>query len=126
MTDLIRINKFLADSGLCSRRKADELISMGKITINGQTITGPLVGISTLGELISKILIFLFPIAATILVFVFIWGGYDYMMSKGNPEKVKAGQAKITTGLIGFIIIVAAYMIVRVIAKIFGLGSGIL
>ncbi len=32
----IRINKFLSESGFCSRRKADEYIERGKVTINGQ------------------------------------------------------------------------------------------
>ncbi len=32
----IRIQKIIADSGLCSRRKAEELISRGKVTVNGR------------------------------------------------------------------------------------------
>ncbi len=32
----IRINKYLAMSGICSRRDADKLIEQGKITINGR------------------------------------------------------------------------------------------
>jgi 23S rRNA pseudouridine2604 synthase len=31
----IRINKFLSESGFCSRRKADELIDRGQVRING-------------------------------------------------------------------------------------------
>ncbi len=33
----MRINKFLAESGIASRRKADELIKEGVVTINGKT-----------------------------------------------------------------------------------------
>jgi 23S rRNA pseudouridine2605 synthase len=36
---LIRLNKFISNSGVCSRREADELIKMGLITVNGVTIT---------------------------------------------------------------------------------------
>ena len=32
----IRIQKIIADSGMCSRRKAEELISSGKVTVNGR------------------------------------------------------------------------------------------
>jgi 23S rRNA pseudouridine2605 synthase len=35
----IRLNKFIANSGVCSRREADELITMGLISVNGKTIT---------------------------------------------------------------------------------------
>ena len=36
---LIRLNKYIANSGVCSRREADELIKMGLITVNGTAIT---------------------------------------------------------------------------------------
>ncbi len=32
----MRLNKFIADSGMCSRRKADELIKEGRVTVNKQ------------------------------------------------------------------------------------------
>ncbi len=35
----IRLNKFLANAGICSRREADELITQGKITVNGNVVT---------------------------------------------------------------------------------------
>lgn len=35
----VRLNKFIANSGVCSRREADELISMGLISVNGKVIT---------------------------------------------------------------------------------------
>ncbi len=34
-----RLNKYIASTGLCSRRKADELISEGKVSVNGKVIT---------------------------------------------------------------------------------------
>ena len=33
--NLTRINKFLSETGFCSRREADKLIEQGKVTING-------------------------------------------------------------------------------------------
>ncbi len=37
--ETVRLNKYIADSGLCSRRQADELIGSGKITVNGKKVT---------------------------------------------------------------------------------------
>jgi 23S rRNA pseudouridine2605 synthase len=37
-TELIRLNKFMANSGVGSRREADEFIKMGLVTVNGVTI----------------------------------------------------------------------------------------
>ena len=36
---LIRLNRFIAHAGICSRREADKLISDGLITINGKVVT---------------------------------------------------------------------------------------
>ena len=33
-TELIRINKFLGESGFCSRREADTLVEQGRVTVN--------------------------------------------------------------------------------------------
>ncbi len=35
----IRLNRFIANSGVCSRREADELIGMGHISVNGKRVT---------------------------------------------------------------------------------------
>ena len=35
----IRLQKFLANSGICSRRKAEEYILAGKVEVNGKTVT---------------------------------------------------------------------------------------
>ncbi|PRD31594.1 UNVERIFIED_CONTAM: rluF [Trichonephila clavipes] len=34
---LVRLNKFISDTGYCSRREADALIAAGKVTVNGQS-----------------------------------------------------------------------------------------
>ncbi|MDN3204865.1 pseudouridine synthase [Algoriphagus sediminis] len=34
-----RLNKFIANSGICSRREADELIKKGEISVNGEVVT---------------------------------------------------------------------------------------
>lgn len=35
----VRLNKFIADSGLASRRKADEMIAAGEVRVNGKIVT---------------------------------------------------------------------------------------
>jgi 23S rRNA pseudouridine2604 synthase len=34
----MRVNKYIAESGLCSRREADELLIAGRVTINGEIV----------------------------------------------------------------------------------------
>lgn len=37
--DTIRLNKYIANSGICSRREADELITQGLVEVNGKVVT---------------------------------------------------------------------------------------
>lgn len=37
--EYVRLNKFIANSGICSRREADEFIQTGLVTVNGERVT---------------------------------------------------------------------------------------
>lgn len=37
--DEVRLNKYISNSGICSRREADEHIALGLVTVNGKVIT---------------------------------------------------------------------------------------
>ncbi len=37
--ELVRLNKFLANAGVCSRREADEFIQAGVVSVNGEVVT---------------------------------------------------------------------------------------
>lgn len=43
----VRLNKYIASAGICSRRKADEMIEQGLVNVNGKRV-------SELGYLVSK------------------------------------------------------------------------
>jgi 23S rRNA pseudouridine2605 synthase len=36
---LVRLNRYIANSGICSRRKADELIEAGVVSVNGEVVS---------------------------------------------------------------------------------------
>ena len=46
MAEKIRLNKFISDSGMCSRRQADKFIETGHVTVNGRR--------AEIGAMISK------------------------------------------------------------------------
>ena len=58
--ELVRLNKYLVDAGICSRREADRLMEAGKITVNGsKAILGTKVDgtekITVKGKLVSRV-----------------------------------------------------------------------
>ena len=38
-SNLVRLNKFISNSGICSRREADMFIKIGNVTVNGKVVT---------------------------------------------------------------------------------------
>ena len=94
------------------------------VNVGGNEIKGPLVGINTLADVVNRLITFIVPVGGVILLLVLIWGGYDYMMSGGAPDKIKSAQAKLTTAIIGFILLITSYILVKVIAMIFGISDG--
>lgn len=59
-TGMIRLNKYLADAGICSRREADDLILAGAVTVNGEVVNelgvrvGPEDKVAYGGETLSR------------------------------------------------------------------------
>jgi hypothetical protein len=90
----------------------------GPLKINGLTDF-------KLTDIIGLVITYLFPLAGVILFFIIIWGGIDLLMSQGEPEKITAGQGKITSGIIGMVLLVLSYLFARIIGYVFGVGGGL-
>jgi len=74
----------------------------------------------SIGKYITRILMAIFEILARVagmvaVVFV-IYGGFTYMTSQGQPDKVNAGKTTILNSLIGMVIAVLAVAIVNLVA----------
>lgn len=82
-------------------------------------------GGSNLGELInnSNVLNYVFGAAAIALLIYLIMGGFQMMTSQGDPKALQAAQGKITSAIIGFIIISLSFAIVSLIGQILGVGA---
>jgi len=48
-----------------------------------------------------------------IAVIIVLWGGFTWMTAMGNEEKVTKARQILTAGIIGLIIVMAAYAIAR-------------
>lgn len=97
-----------------------------EVQIGGETIKGPLSVDFTLSKVISSIINFLYAISGIILFFVIVWGGYMFLTSRGDAEKVGQAKAVISSGLIGFILLVVSGLLVQFLALIFGLDTSFL
>ncbi len=90
------------------------------------TLENPFFG--PLGEDVSNVtavlsLIFgLFTLGAGILFLAqLVMGGFQYTSAGGDSKAVEQAQKRIVNGIIGLVIIVAAYFIVGIIEKVLGI-----
>ena len=59
-----------------------------------------------------------------VLFVMFIMGSFRYLTSFGNAEKVKKAQGTLKFALIGFIIFISAFLILKIIDTLFLGGAG--
>ena len=84
-TEPLRLNKFLANAGVCSRREADEFIQAGVVTVNGEVVT----------ELGTKILrtdevkFHDAPVSLEKKVYVLLNKPKDYVTTSDDPQQRK-------------------------------------
>ena len=64
--------------------------------------------------------IFLFAVGA-LSVIMLIWGGIRYTTSAGDAAKTKSAQTALTYSIVGLIVAVLAWVIVRMVLKQFGI-----
>lgn len=76
---------------------------------------------SNVAGIFNALLPYVYVFAGIILLFMLVAGGIGLMTSAGNPDKVKAGQGKITAALIGFLIIFISYFVVQLVELMLGI-----
>lgn len=77
---------------------------------------------ANLGDIVSRILLYIFPIAGLALLVYLLIGGYTLMTSSGDPKGIEQGKKIITNALIGFLIVFASFWIVQIFGKTLGLN----
>jgi len=65
---------------------------------------------------------FILMVAAIAFFFMFVIGGIRWITSGGDKGKVQAAQSQITAGLIGLVIVFAAWAILSIIENFFGVN----
>ena len=100
--------------------QVDEGVEIGKaFKIGGEAIKTKS-GYGSIGAFVSVILPNVFILAAIILFFLIIFGGFSIIKSAGDPEKAKEGKQALTAALIGFLVIFASYWIIQIIEVLTG------
>lgn len=79
-------------------------------------------GQAKLSDIISALLPYVLVLAGLTLFILLIIGGFGLLTSGGSPDKMKAAQGKITSAVIGFVIIFISYWLMRILEIVFGIS----
>ena len=81
----IRLNKFLANAGVCSRRDADKYIQAGVVTVNGEIVTE----LGTKVKRSDEVRFLNEPVSPEKKVYVLLNKPKDYVTTSDDPQKRK-------------------------------------
>lgn len=116
-----KIKKYLPSSGLAAGI-VDSPIFQGVGQEFGTGLTGP-AGETTLGGLITSIVSILLVVAGAIAVVFLIIGGYQYVTSRGNEEASEAAKKTISSAIVGLVVIIMSFVVIRIVASILITGN---
>ncbi len=100
---------------------------MNKLAFSlGDAFLGPgthyLKQLTGVGSLASVLLSNAIVIAGIVLIFLIVISGIKIISGSGDPQKVADARLIITSGIIGFILVVSAYFIVRLVESSLGIS----
>lgn len=72
------------------------------------------------GAIVSRILLFAFPLAGLILFVMIVWGGFEMIMG-ATSKGMEAGRQRVTAAIVGFILLFSSYWIMQIIQYVFGM-----
>lgn len=75
-----------------------------------------------IGMLLPRMVGLLFVVGAISFFFIFIWGAVSWILSGGDKAHVESAKGRITSALVGFILLISSYAIIRLIQSFFGIN----
>ena len=83
-------------------------------------VTPPTGFFTDIGELINGVLNFVMVIAALLVFMYLIWGGIEWITSGGDKGKTESARNKITSAVVGLIVLAASYAILLIVLRFLG------
>lgn len=103
------------------------------VTIGGYPIQNPITNtftdnctaLSTPGGIITEVLPIVFSILGFLTVIFIVISGIQFITSTGDPKAVAGARARLIYAIVGFAIIILAYLISQYVNKVF-LGTEVI
>lgn len=77
-------------------------------------------GAGGISKFLSNLVALIYSLAAIVLIFMFIWGAFDWMTSGGEKEKLESARNKIISAIIGIMLFAVAFAVIQVLGVFTG------
>lgn len=77
-------------------------------------------GSGAISEFLSRAVVLIFSIAAIVLIFMLLWGAFEWMTSAGDKEAIGKARSRIINALIGILLFAVAFAVIQVLGVFTG------
>lgn len=99
-------------------------MKIAQLNINGTSVpipTGAQSDFKNLGDIVTRFLQYALPLSGLILFAMIIISGFQLLTSAGEPKKMETAKQRLTWGVAGFVIIFAAFWLMRALEFLLGI-----
>lgn len=68
----------------------------------------------------SNLIALIYGIAIVVLIFMLLWGAWDWMTSGGEKEKLESAQRRIVNAVVGLMLFAVAFAVIQVLGQFTG------
>ncbi len=76
-----------------------------------------------IGDVISIALTYLYPLAGFLLFILLVIGGLQWLTASGDPKKIEGARNRVTYALLGFILLIVAFWVTKIVNAILSPGQ---
>lgn len=89
------------------------------VPINAEKTTAT----ENLGTIVNNSIILFFTVGGLGFVIMILWGAVNWILSGGDKEKIAGARKRITTAIIGLVLLSLTFVIMLVVGQILGISS---
>ncbi len=83
-------------------------------------LQGDPTGAGGISKFLSNLIALIFSIATIVLIFMILWGAYDWLTSGGDKEKLENAKKKLINAFVGIMLFAIAFAVIRVLGQFTG------
>lgn len=88
--------------------------------IAGFIPAGDTSGSRAISKFLSNLIILIYSVTAVVLIFMLLWGAFQWLTSGGEKEQLASAQKRIMNAIIGIILFAVAFAIITVLGQFTG------